>query len=408
MTDTSGLARAQEQEIRVATALEMMQRLCRVRCVELDSHERVKELSRELLHHSIQYYFQEKVLEMMRVNIKEDLIYHICDAFQIHTILFTVGGKHYFFGPYVELLMTAREAGDLRSSLGLRDLDISEFLVYRGTFPTLTEHQVRVAVSAFLHIIEPESRGKMLRDLYYASGEQSVAETSASGNHHQLLVDLRYKTEREFIEAVSQGNAAAALRAQQKIAQDVTGLNQHGATMENRRIGAAIVRTLTRGAAVQAGIPPIIIDHISNASAREVIAARTPEQIFSSQDRMIRAFCKTIRDARSSQYSALVQVVLYALEHDYAKDVSLPLLAQEMNVSESHLIAAFKKEVGVTPNRDLNTVRMKQAALLLIHGSMTVSGVSEAVGIMDSNYFVKLFRKEFGETPSAYRKRYTV
>ena len=127
-----------------------------------------------------------------------------------------------------------------------------------------------------------------------------------------------------------------------------------------------------------------------------------------SQDRMIRSFCKTIRDARSSQYSALVQVVLYALEHDYAKDVSLPLLAQEMNVSESHLIAAFKKEVGVTPNRYLNTVRMKQAALLLIHGSMTVSGVSEAVGIMDSNYFVKLFRKEFGETPSAYRKRYTV
>ena len=396
------------QETRLQTAMEMIRRLYNVRFQELESREQVGTLCRELLHHNIQSYFQEKVLDMMRTNIKEDVVYHICDAFLIHTVLFTAGGKRFFFGPYVNLLMTERDAAELRKALGLRDLDLTAFLVYRGTFPVLSGSQVRAALNAFTQIVDPEGKEKSLRDIVYTQSEEEATDGGESREHHALLVELRYRAEREFFEAISHGNASAALRCQQKIAQDVIGLNQFGATMESKRIGAAILRTTTRVAAIQAGLPPIIIDRISGDSAQEVRRAKNPDQVLASQDRMIRAFCKAIRDARESRYSALVQMVLYALEHNYAQGISLPRLAEELNVSENHMISVFKKEVGVTPNRYLTTVRMKQAALLLIHGSMTVGSISAAVGIMDSNYFVKLFRNEFGETPTAYRKRHTV
>jgi YesN/AraC family two-component response regulator len=51
---------------------------------------------------------------------------------------------------------------------------------------------------------------------------------------------------------------------------------------------------------------------------------------------------------------------------------------------------------------------MRIAAELLRKGQMAVGDISAAVGINDPNYFVKLFKKEFGETPSAFRKRHVI
>jgi YesN/AraC family two-component response regulator len=48
---------------------------------------------------------------------------------------------------------------------------------------------------------------------------------------------------------------------------------------------------------------------------------------------------------------------------------------------------------------------MKQAAWRLANTRLSIHQVSEQVGILDSNYFVKLFKKAYGETPSRYREK---
>ena len=48
---------------------------------------------------------------------------------------------------------------------------------------------------------------------------------------------------------------------------------------------------------------------------------------------------------------------------------------------------------------------MNQAAWNLANTRLSIHQVSEQVGILDSNYFVKLFKREYGETPSRYREK---
>ncbi len=79
-------------------------------------------------------------------------------------------------------------------------------------------------------------------------------------------------------------------------------------------------------------------------------------------------------------------------------------LSEELNVSENRLILSFKKEVAPHQMPTLQKFGCRTPPILLINGSMSVSDVSNAVGIGDSNYFVKLFKKEFGETPTVIQE----
>lgn len=64
-------------------------------------------------------------------------------------------------------------------------------------------------------------------------------------------------------------------------------------------------------------------------------------------------------------------------------------VAGKMGVSKSHLITRF---------------RMSKAAELLAGSRKTIQEIASDIGIPDANYFVKLFRRQYNLTPSAYRK----
>ena len=89
-------------------------------------------------------------------------------------------------------------------------------------------------------------------------------------------------------------------------------------------------------------------------------------------------------------------------------DLSIKEIAKELNITESYMIAQFKKEMGLTPAVYLRQVRLKQAANLLISTNDEIQKISGSVGIPDANYFVKLFKAEFQMTPGAYRKSYKI
>ena len=211
-----------------------------------------------------------------------------------------------------------------------------------------------------------------------------------------------------MIRLIQEGDARSALHQLHIVEQDVSYLKRADNTLEKKKTGAAILRTTVRHAAIMTGLPALVIDQITTQNALEVTAARDEQAVLLAKEHLVRNMCKAIREAREKQYSALVQNTLYYLEHEYNKEISIENLSAEFSVSADHLIASFKKETGITPNAYLGQVRMKKAADLLANGSLTVSSVSAAVGINDPNYFVKLFKKEYGETPTAFRKRHTI
>lgn len=100
---------------------------------------------------------------------------------------------------------------------------------------------------------------------------------------------------------------------------------------------------------------------------------------------------------------AVNQVVSH-IEHHYAATVSLRELAQMAHMGERSLQRYFQQAFGVSPVNYVNRLRVNKACQLLTEPHLNITQVADAVGITDSNYFARIFRRLTGTSPSAYRK----
>jgi YesN/AraC family two-component response regulator len=265
-------------------------------------------------------------------------------------------------------------------------------------------------VSSLLQTIYPDEAAREIVYVDYQEAPALESETSlaAKRENHTRLLEKRHAAEQSFMDAITQGNARAALQELNRMKMDVAYLKRIGTTLESERIGVTIVRTTARLAASRAGLPSLIVDRISSENTASVMRAASVESISRAEEKMVRAFCTAVRSSKSQQYSALVQSMVYAMERDYAQDLTVQSIADQLDVSVNYLISACKRELGITPNAYLKQIRMKHAVRLLAGTDQTVQEVANNVGIPDANYFIKQFKAQYGETPMAFRKKYRV
>ncbi|MCH3918451.1 MAG: AraC family transcriptional regulator [Spirochaetia bacterium] len=72
--------------------------------------------------------------------------------------------------------------------------------------------------------------------------------------------------------------------------------------------------------------------------------------------------------------------------------------------TKEYICRSFKKYLGITPTKFLNTKKLTYAANMLQHSNREIADLSEDLGYSSLSYFYKLFKKEYGTTPKAYRK----
>ncbi len=94
------------------------------------------------------------------------------------------------------------------------------------------------------------------------------------------------------------------------------------------------------------------------------------------------------------------------IKNNYKNVITVNDIAQEVNLSESHLFLIFRKELGISPILYLNNYRLSIAADELLKTDKTITEISDMVGIEDSIYFNKMFRKAYQMSPSKYREIY--
>ncbi len=83
-------------------------------------------------------------------------------------------------------------------------------------------------------------------------------------------------------------------------------------------------------------------------------------------------------------------------------DFKLEFLAQELNVSRSLLFTKVKHLTNQTPKNYIKHYRMNRAIQMIESGKMTISEISYAVGYKDAKYFSKVFKEDYGKTPTEY------
>jgi AraC-like DNA-binding protein len=105
-----------------------------------------------------------------------------------------------------------------------------------------------------------------------------------------------------------------------------------------------------------------------------------------------------------SENQRLARKVMAYLHENFAEPIHREQLANYAGVSERHLNRCFMQETGTTPLTYLNRYRIQQARKLLEEGQLSVTAIIGQVGFSESSYFTRLFRREVGVSPSAYKK----
>jgi AraC-like DNA-binding protein len=93
------------------------------------------------------------------------------------------------------------------------------------------------------------------------------------------------------------------------------------------------------------------------------------------------------------------------IEREYARDLTVAELARTARCSAFHFIRSFKSAFGLTPGRFLRRRRLERARELLTSTPLPVTEVCDAVGYGSLGTFSREFRRETGESPTAYRRR---
>lgn len=93
----------------------------------------------------------------------------------------------------------------------------------------------------------------------------------------------------------------------------------------------------------------------------------------------------------------------YITEH-CAEDISLEALASLVHLSPTYLSRLFKRETGETLSAYIQDVRIERAKNLLCTTSMKIYEVAEQVGFSDPVYFSRMFKKATGVKPKDFRE----
>jgi len=109
---------------------------------------------------------------------------------------------------------------------------------------------------------------------------------------------------------------------------------------------------------------------------------------------------------RATDGAPLSPAIHFLSEH-YAKATTNRELAQLCNMSvralERHFLATYR----TSPHQYLRQLRVRMSCSGLVFSHKSLAVLANEVGFADQSHFAKVFRHCFGETPSAYRARYT-
>ncbi|MHA6908896.1 GlxA family transcriptional regulator [Ralstonia pseudosolanacearum] len=98
-----------------------------------------------------------------------------------------------------------------------------------------------------------------------------------------------------------------------------------------------------------------------------------------------------------------VRRAILLMEQHIGQPLALTELARRVETSVRQLERLFVAETGKTPHAVGRQIRIRMASWLLTSSDRTVADIATSCGFADASHLGREFKKEFGESPHAYR-----
>ena len=113
-------------------------------------------------------------------------------------------------------------------------------------------------------------------------------------------------------------------------------------------------------------------------------------------------FC-TIRKRSYSPHDQRIVLIRDYIDGHFMESECLDHAADVCQITRRRFNDIFARHFNITPNRYIVTRKVEYAKKLLLSKELSVTAVAELCGFSDVYYFSKVFRKETGMTPTAWR-----
>ncbi len=214
-------------------------------------------------------------------------------------------------------------------------------------------------------------------------------------------IERRYAFENQLIRAVSLGQLHIGFA--NAFSSDVFE-KRNSDPLQNAKNYCIIMNTLLRKGAEQGGVHPVYLDEASSDYAKKIENLSSSQLVPELMKEMFRSYCRLVRKHNLRKYTPVVQKTILMIDADLSSDLTLKTLALSLGVSAGYLSAVFKKETGSTLSEYVWIRGMDYAEYLLNTTNLQIQTIALHSGIMDVQYFSKLFKRYKGKNPSNYRK----
>lgn len=105
------------------------------------------------------------------------------------------------------------------------------------------------------------------------------------------------------------------------------------------------------------------------------------------------------------QYEDKLKLALAYMQEHYAETIAIRDLADLCGFSQVHFMNIFKAALGCTCIEYLVEYRLARAAMQLQETDHSIMQIALDNGFQNTSYFNRAFKRQYGVTPSAFRKR---
>ncbi len=312
-------------------------------------------------------------------------------------------------GPYLTSTPDKQQIMQWAENRGISPARQKQLELYYDAIPILPENsQLPIMIDAFSERLWGIG-GFTVEDISLdINSTPSVPEAAHADPEQDALwkiksMEQRYHYENELMDAVAKGQLHKAdlllstfstFHFEQRIADP----------LRNAKNYCIIMNTLLRKAAQQGGVHPVYLDSVSSGYAERIEQQHSLATVTPLMAEMFRGYCRLVRKHSLKDYSPPVQKALTYIDADISGNLSLSSISEALNISSSYLSTLFRKETGQTLTDYISHRRVKHAMHLLETTKLQVQTIAQHCGIMDVQYFAKVFKRVTGKTPKEYRE----
>jgi len=339
-------------------------------------------------------------------------LFFITDKFELKYIIFRDSAladddkaAFVFLGPYLvkpasEILPRVTE----QSKLHL--FQISEMRDYYSGVPLVLEPNVFEAeVIVLVKYIFDTTQFDINRaslDLDQSDNQVEI-QNEPNQNLSMSIIEERYRNVDIIMEAVTRGDYQSALlhlNAFRNYSVEIRVSDM----LRNYKNLMIVLSSQLRRAVQNADVHPAHIHNLSDYFARKIEAARSIDELSRFRSEMIRKYCHLVQNHSLRHFSKNIQRVINHIDFHLDEPFILKNLAEIAGINSNYLSTCFKRETGLNLTDYINQKRMQKAIFLLNSTDLPIHIIAERIGILDVNYFSRLFKKIQGKSPSEYRK----